>query len=91
MMYGQYCRIESKAGGVSATGREMIRAARTMVTKQGLSRACRLVRHKWLREMLVMHDEARQEYVSVVCARRIAPESRAQRDARIRRTMYVQT
>ena len=88
MMFGQYCRIETKAGGVSASGRDMIRAARTMLAPSGKLRAQREARHQWLREMLVMHDDARQEYVSVVCARRIAPVSREERDQRIRRTMY---
>ncbi|MHC4302433.1 MAG: hypothetical protein ACYS7Y_34675 [Planctomycetota bacterium] len=89
MMFAQYCRIESKAGGVSASGREMIRAALSLIKPESrYSREYRKGRHEWLRQMLVMHDEARREYKSVVCGRRIQPETRAERDARIRRTMY---
>jgi hypothetical protein len=88
MMFAQYCRVESIAGGVHASGRDMIRAARTMLAPTGKLRAQREARHEWLRDMLIMHHESRAEYASVVCARRIKPITPAERDQRIRRNMY---
>ena len=70
MMFSQYCRIETKAGGVWATPRMMIRAAHTLLAPRGRSREQREARHEWLREMLHMHHEARVEYMSVMGARR---------------------
>ena len=70
MMFAQYCRIESRAGGVHASPRAMIRAARTMLTKRGKSREQREARHEWLREMLTMHHDAMVEYMSVLSGRR---------------------
>ena len=70
MMFAQYCRIESGAGGVWATPREMIREARKMLRKSGKSREQREARHAWLREMLAMHHDARVEYMSVMSGRR---------------------
>lgn len=69
MMFAQYCRIESLAGGVWATKREMIRAAHMMLTPLGKSREQREARHAWLREMLDMHHEALVEYMSVMTGR----------------------
>jgi len=66
MMFAQYCRIESRAGGVSATSREMIREAHKMLKKSGRGRAQRSARHVWLRDMLSMHHDARLEYVAVM-------------------------
>ena len=69
MMFAQYCRIESLAGGVHASPREMIRAARTMLTPLGKSREQREARHQWLREMLDMHHDAMVTYMSVLTGR----------------------
>jgi hypothetical protein len=70
MMYAQYCRIESRAGGCNATPREMIRSARKCLSKYGKARASRDLRHVWLRELLAMHREANIEYMSVLSGRR---------------------
>jgi hypothetical protein len=70
MMFAQYCRIETRAGGVSATPRQMIRSARKCLSKAGKSRESRAMRHEWLREMLSMHHEALIEYMCVMGARR---------------------
>ena len=70
MMFAQYCRIESRAGGCHASSRAMIRAARTMLRKSGKARAQRDARHEWLREMLAMHFDAQVEYMSVISGRR---------------------
>ena len=67
MMFAQYCRIESKAGGVSCTRREFIRAARTLLTPKGRTcRRTRDARHAWLREGLAMRADARKQYVDVM-------------------------
>jgi len=70
MMYGQYCRIETRAGGCSASPRAMIRSARKCLRKSGKTRETRAMRHEWLREMLAMHFEANVEYMSVMSGRR---------------------
>ena len=69
MMYAQYCRIESRAGGVSCTRREFIRAARTMLEPSGKLRANRAGRHAWLRDGLLMRLSAREDYGNVVMGR----------------------
>jgi hypothetical protein len=58
MTYAQYCRIESRAGGLSASPRAMIRTARTLLSPLGKSRTKRDVRHEWLREMFVYQRDA---------------------------------
>jgi hypothetical protein len=65
-MFAQYCRIESRAGGVSASPRAMIRSARKCLSKSGKSRESREMRH-----MLAMHHEALLEYMSVMSGRKI--------------------
>ena len=49
-MYSQYCRIESKAGGVFAPPRRMIKAFRTILSAEGKSRQCRAYRHALIGE-----------------------------------------
>ena len=58
MIYSQYLRIESKAGGVFATRLEIIRAARTMLSDYGKSRQARDNRHEWIGEALEYHRQA---------------------------------
>ena len=71
MMFIEYCMIENKAGGVSATPREMIRATRGMLSPERLTRAHRSSRHALLRDMLSMHHDATLEYMSVMSGRRL--------------------
>ena len=52
MTYAQYLRIETKAGGVSATPRQFIKAAHSLLSDQGKSKDRREWRHQWLREGL---------------------------------------
>lgn len=67
MMYAQYCRIESRAGGVGATDRQFIRAALSTLAKPyRYKRTSREVRHGWLREGLRMLGLARNMYCSVM-------------------------
>lgn len=70
MMYAQYCRIETKAGGCHASPRALIRAARSVLAKHAKTRPYREVRHAWLREVLAQHREAQIEYMSVMSGRR---------------------
>lgn len=62
MTYTQYCRIETKAGGVSSTPRQFIKAAHTVLSKIGRTRTCRTARHIWLREGLEYHAKATALY-----------------------------
>lgn len=71
MMFAQYCRIESRAGGCCSTSRAMIRAAHSMITSKGKSRECRESRHAWLRSMLEIHEKSMIEFMSVVSGRRV--------------------
>jgi len=67
MMFAQYCRIESKAGGVSCTRREFIRAALSLIKKGSrYSRKFRQQRHNWLKSGLALRADARQQYVDVM-------------------------
>jgi len=65
MMYSQYCRIESKAGGVFAPPRRMIKAFRTILSPKGKSRECREYRHAMVAEMFDLQREATQTYVDL--------------------------
>ncbi len=56
MMFAQYCRIETKAGGISATNRAFVRAAHSLLSNRGKSQQMRLMRHRWLREGLHLHN-----------------------------------
>ena len=62
MIYSQYLRIESKAGGVFATRRDIIRAARTMLSEYGKSRQARDNRHQWIGDALEYHRQAIHVY-----------------------------
>lgn len=53
MMFAQYCRIESKLGGVGSTDREFIRQAHKCLKKSARrSAGLRLARHAWLQSGL---------------------------------------
>ena len=70
MMFAQYCRIESRAGGVSCTKREFIRQCLGMIKKRSrYSREFRTERHSWIRSGLKMRGEALQEYRDVIGGR----------------------
>ena len=66
MMYAQYCRIESRAGGVGCSARQFIKAAHTMLKPRALKFECRDARHAWLRDGLNYRLMARDEYMSVM-------------------------
>lgn len=65
MMYSQYCRIENKAGGVFAPPRRMLKALRTILSKQGKSHECRACRHALITEMFELQREAKQVYLDL--------------------------
>jgi hypothetical protein len=52
MMYSQYLRIETKAGGVYCSDREFIKACHSILSKKGKSAARRATRHNWIRQGL---------------------------------------
>lgn len=64
MQYAQYKRIETKAGGISATNREFIKAAHSVLSKQGKSRNCRINRHEWLRDGLLLLTTSRKGWTN---------------------------
>ena len=52
MSYAQYLRIETSAGGVTASPRAFIRACRKRLSAAGKGRQCRSLRHMWIRDGL---------------------------------------
>ena len=62
MMYSQYCRIETKAGGVRCTDRAFVRACHTKLRASGKTREKRTIRHEWIREGLAIHHNE-QDFV----------------------------
>lgn len=72
MPYSQYCRIESIAGGVMASDRAFIRAARSRLRPDAARSAdpeVRRLRHEYYREGLAMRERARREFVAVTTGR----------------------
>ena len=59
MMFSQYLRIESLAGGVGCSPREFIKAAHSRLAPTAKKHAQRTARHQWLREGLRQRDDAR--------------------------------
>jgi len=62
-MYGTYQRLNQP---VWASARAVIRASRRKLSKVGKTRAQRVARHKFYREMLEHHAHARAEYRAVM-------------------------
>lgn len=58
---GQYLRIQRKAGGLAASDRQLIRAARTKLKKSGLTRDKRQSRHAWLKALLEIHHNQQKK------------------------------
>lgn len=63
MTYDQYNRLRVH---VSATPRQVVRAAYRMLSRQGKSRAARAARHEWLRAILREHRDAGRLYRQVM-------------------------
>lgn len=59
MTTDQFKQIESEAGGINASNRAFIRAARLGLSAHGKSRITRHFRHAWLRSGLAKRDRAR--------------------------------
>ena len=49
MIYSQYLRIETKAGGVKCTDKQFIKACHSLLSDYGKSRKYRKNRHEWIR------------------------------------------
>jgi hypothetical protein len=58
MLHSQFTRIETKAGGVAASNRAFIKAARTLLSSNGRSAKQRDARKAWLREALALRVTA---------------------------------
>jgi hypothetical protein len=58
-VYGTYCRLSVH---VSASAREVIRAARTKLSRKGKSREQRAARHQFIRQMLDYHRDAQETF-----------------------------
>jgi hypothetical protein len=65
MLFSQYCRIESKLGGIGSTDREFIRAALKLITAKARRRPMRAARHEWLRSGLGQKAAAEREYRAI--------------------------
>jgi len=59
LSYGTYCRIETEAGGLSATPRQLIKATRNRLRAEALGRDCRAARHALYREVLKKFEETK--------------------------------
>lgn len=55
MLYSQYLRIQSKAGGLAASNRDLIRAIRSMLTPAALTSGHKSSRHKIIKQALNHH------------------------------------
>jgi len=63
MIYSQYLRIETKAGGTFCTNREFIRSARTLLLAEGKAHTMRLARRHWLRSGLAHLSDSQQSFI----------------------------
>lgn len=61
--YGQYCQVESDAGGIFSEPRDFVRAAREMLSPQGKSRARREWRRCWLAALWNKRLEAQAQFI----------------------------
>ena len=69
MMYAQYLRLESKAGGVNATTKQFVKACHSVLRKSGKQRDKRSARHQWIREGLAYLGRSRLEYQQIIQGR----------------------
>ena len=52
MPYAQYLKIETSAGGVTASPCAFVRACHKRLSATGRGRGCRSMRHGWIRDGL---------------------------------------
>ncbi len=57
MLHAQFMRIETKAGGIAASNRAFIKAARTLLSEEGRSAKQRDARKAWLRRGLALREQ----------------------------------
>jgi hypothetical protein len=63
MLYSQYLRLETLAGGVGCTDKQFIAACHTYL-KNKFSRAERDARHAWIRDGLAYLNKSRGQYLT---------------------------
>ena len=57
MLYSQYLRIQTKAGGINASNRQIIEAVHSMLTESALSCHHRKNRHEIIKMALQHHNK----------------------------------
>ena len=63
MLFSQYCRVETRAGGLGCTNVEFIRAAhKSLLSQSRFHHLYRADRHAWLREGLALLAQSRAMY-----------------------------
>ena len=60
MLYSQYLRIQTKAGGLSASNRQIIKAVHSMLKPSARSHSHRCNRHKIIKMALQHHSKQRK-------------------------------
>ena len=66
MMFAQYCRIESRLGGIGSSDRAFVKQAHKMLKKKARrDPALRDARHAWLRSGLEHKHQAEFEYRAI--------------------------
>lgn len=55
MLYSQYLRIQTKAGGTGASCRQIIKAVHSMLNKEAFKYSHKINRHKIIRQALDHH------------------------------------
>ncbi len=66
MPYAQYLRIETLAGGVTASPRAFIHACHKRLSATGRGRECRSMRHAWIRDGLARLASERRYFKRVM-------------------------
>lgn len=66
MPYAQYLRIETSAGGVTASPCAFVRACHKRLSAAGKGRECRSMRHQWIRDGLARLASERRYFQQVM-------------------------
>ena len=57
MLYSQYLRIQTKAGGLGASNRQIVKAVHSMLKPSALTHKSRANRHKIIKMALQHHNK----------------------------------
>ena len=60
MIYSQYLRLETKAGGAACTDKQFIKACHTVLSDHGKSYKERMDRHNWIKQGLSLLNQVRK-------------------------------